>query len=272
MSGPQLTAEKSAFLGALEARIAAGDSLYKQVPGSLDQYEAWSDDVETWSEYNREMLSRSFDSSEIVSEYDPPIGLILASASLEGRIERTRARLRARLRSLRSIAERIDFFAPAIATDAQAPKQARVAATDKAIFVVHGRRDDVKQEVARFLEKSTLRKVVILHEQAASGRTIIEKFEDYAAESTFAVVLLTGDDEGGLKGGSVQPRARQNVVFELGFFVGLLGRDRVAVVRETGVEDPSDMAGVNYIEFDRKGAWKLALAAELRAAKIQVDL
>ena len=88
-------------------------------------------------------------------------------------------------------------------------------------------------------------------------------FEQHAAEAGFAVILLTGDDVGGPSDTELQPRARQNVVFEMGFFYGLLGRDYVAVLYERGVEKPSDIDGLVYIELDPAGAWKTALLQEL---------
>ena len=68
------------------------------------------------------------------------------------------------------------------------------------------------------------------------------------------------------------PRARQNVVFEMGFFFGALGRERVAVLYEEGVELPSDVDGLVYILLDRSGAWKTAVSREITAAGFQVDL
>jgi predicted nucleotide-binding protein len=115
---------------------------------------------------------------------------------------------------------------------------------------------------------------VILHDQASEGRTVIEKFEDHAGEATFAVVVLTADDLGKLAGDEESPldrRARQNVVFELGFFVGALGRNRVAILYEEGVTLPSDIDGLVYIPLDAQGAWKLPLARELKSARIEVD-
>jgi predicted nucleotide-binding protein len=115
--------------------------------------------------------------------------------------------------------------------------------------------------------------VIILHEQPNSGRTIIEKFEDYATRAGFAVVLLTGDDQGGSIGsGKTEPRARQNVVFEMRFFIGALGRARVAVLYDKGVELPSDMSGVLYTERDAGGGWRMDLAREMDAAGLAVDL
>jgi predicted nucleotide-binding protein len=130
------------------------------------------------------------------------------------------------------------------------------------VFIVHGRDEAVRESVARVLEKAG-RQVVILHEQANRGRTLIEKFEQHAAEAGFAIILLTGDDVGGLSETDLHSRARQNVVFEMGFFYGLLGRDRVAVLFEPGVEKPSDIDGLVYIELDKAGAWKTALLNEL---------
>ena len=89
----------------------------------------------------------------------------------------------------------------------------------------------------------------------------------------FAVVLLTADDEGVARMSRERYlRARQNVVFELGMFIGRLGRSKVAVLYEHGVELPSDVNGILYTPLDSAGAWKLSLARELLAAGIAVDL
>lgn len=143
---------------------------------------------------------------------------------------------------------------------------------DGPIFIVHGHARAVLHEAVRVLERGTGKDVIVLHEQASAGRTILEKFEDYAADVSFAVVLLTGDDEGGMRASSeAHPRGRQNVIFELGFFFGKLGRQRVVVLLEENVERPSDIAGLVYINLDQSGAWKYSLARELEAAGISVD-
>jgi predicted nucleotide-binding protein len=98
------------------------------------------------------------------------------------------------------------------------------------VFLVHGRDDAARETVARFLERLGL-EAVILHAQATRGRTFIEKLEHYSGADC-AVVLLTPDDVGALKtdAAKLQPRARQNVVLELGYFVALLGRDHVCAL------------------------------------------
>ncbi|MDE0713229.1 MAG: nucleotide-binding protein [Rhodospirillales bacterium] len=139
------------------------------------------------------------------------------------------------------------------------------------VFVIHGHDEAVRETVARFLEKLGL-EPVILHEQANKGRTIIEKFEDHA-DVAFAVVLLTPDDMGGLKDRQTElkPRARQNVILELGFFLGKLDRQQVCPLVKDDVETPSDYDGVVYTRLDDAGAWKMKLVQELKAAGFDVD-
>jgi predicted nucleotide-binding protein len=146
-----------------------------------------------------------------------------------------------------------------------------MAAQNAPIFVVHGRDHGSLHHVVRVLQNSTGRQIVVLHEQPNAGRTILEKFEEHAAVAACAVVLLTADDEGGLAGGTTRARARQNVIFELGFFFAQLGRKRVAVLVSQGVEKPSDIDGLVYIDLDSGGAWKHALVKELEAAGISVN-
>lgn len=114
---------------------------------------------------------------------------------------------------------------------------------------------------------------MILHELRNSGRTIIEKFEENA-EVQFAVILLTPDDVGRLKTEAepqLCPRPRQNVVFEMGYFIGRIGRDRVFPLTVGDTEIPSDYAGVVYTEMDGRGAWKGDLVRELKGAKFEID-
>ena len=137
------------------------------------------------------------------------------------------------------------------------------------IFLIHGRDHGTRETVARFLENLGL-EPVILQEQPDQGRTIIEKFEQYA-QANFAVALFTPDDVGGLAEDSLQPRVRQNVVFEFGYFIGKFGRDRVCALVEGDPEIPSDYSGVLYIPLDESGAWKFQLVREMKSAGFDID-
>ncbi len=152
------------------------------------------------------------------------------------------------------------------------PRQAKQRFGTRRVFVVHGRDDGAKEMVARYLTKLDLEPVV-LHEQPNQGRTVIEKFEDHA-DVDFAVVLFTPDDVGypAESPEEARPRARQNVVLELGFFMAALGRQRVCVLYRGNVEVPSDYAGVLYLLFDDAGAWRFLLAREMKGVGIDIDL
>jgi predicted nucleotide-binding protein len=138
------------------------------------------------------------------------------------------------------------------------------------VFIVHGHDGPAKIEVARLIERAGLN-AIILHEQPNAGRTIIEKFEDHGGAAGFAVVVLTPDDVGGPDAEHLQPRARQNVIGEMFWFAGRLGRDRVCALIKGEVEMPSDFAGVGYTEMDNRGAWKAEVLRELKAAGYGVD-
>jgi hypothetical protein len=147
--------------------------------------------------------------------------------------------------------------------------------TGNAVFVVHGKNEYRREQVARFAGQvvGTETPVIVLREQPNEGRTVLEKFESSAAQARYAIVLLTGDDEGKALGAAdFELRARQNVVFELGFFFGKLGRDRVAVLYDEGVRRPSDIDGLVYIALDEVDGWKLQLAREMRSAGLDVDM
>ena len=117
--------------------------------------------------------------------------------------------------------------------------------------------------------------VVILHERPDKGRTIIEKLlEESDIDVGYAVVLLTPDDVGKLASeeGESSPRARQNVIFELGLFIAKLGKQRVHALYKEGVEIPTDYQGVLYTPLDAAGAWQVKLAKELQAIGFDIDL
>ena len=146
---------------------------------------------------------------------------------------------------------------------------APLTSLSRKVFIVHGREDGPREAVARFLERLGF-EPIILHEQASQGRTLIEKVEAHS-DVGFAVVLLTPDDEGNLRGEAPQPRARQNVLLELGYFIGKLTRRRVCALKVGELEIPSDWRGVIDEPFNSGGGWKQTLARELEAAGYEID-
>ncbi|MCK5242213.1 nucleotide-binding protein [bacterium] len=142
----------------------------------------------------------------------------------------------------------------------------------KKVFIVHGHDEEMKQAVARYFEKAGF-EAIILHEKPNSGRTIIEKINDYS-DVPFAAVILSPDDVA-YSGKDKKYRARQNVIFELGFFIGKLGRENVFPIykNDSNIELPSDYDGVIYIPYDKSSNdWKVKLCQELKACDCGVDM
>lgn len=145
-----------------------------------------------------------------------------------------------------------------------------VKTVNNKIFIVHGHDDLAKVTLARFLSQIGL-EPIILHEQASSSQTIIEKIESYS-DVGYAIVLYTPCDAGSKVGKEPSPRARQNVVFEHGYFIGKLGRSKVTALVKGNLETPNDISGVVYIDLDERGAWKMDVSRELLKAGFSIDL
>jgi len=140
------------------------------------------------------------------------------------------------------------------------------------IFIIHGHDEGTKEKVARFLMQMNL-DPIILHEKPNEGKTIIEKFEKHSLDVGFAIALLTPDDVGNSRVNekNLTYRARQNVILELGYFIGKLGRKRVCALLGKDVEIPSDYSGILYIPLEEE-TWKFNLAKELKNAGFKIDM
>lgn len=142
------------------------------------------------------------------------------------------------------------------------------------VFIVHGHDNEAKITVARTLEQLGL-EAIILHEQPDEGKTIIEKLETFTSDAAYAIILYTECDIGRAKGMAESDnkfRARQNVVFEHGLFIGALGRKNVCALVKGNIEKPGDIDGIVYIPMDSAGAWKMQLCSNMKAAGLNIDL
>lgn len=152
------------------------------------------------------------------------------------------------------------------------PHTASIPRNKRKVFIVHGHDNEAKLDVSRFIEKLGL-EAIILHEQASSGMTIIEKIEHYSNDADFALVLYTPCDLGIVATDTVSKargRARQNVVFEHGYLISKLGRENVCSLVKGDTETPNDISGVVYVQKDDSGAWKSEVAKELKAAGYKI--
>lgn len=152
-----------------------------------------------------------------------------------------------------------------------------VADGTRQVFLAHGRDEKWKQAVARLLEQAGPHQVTVLNERPNDRRALVEQVDEHATGSRYAVILLTADDVGAPRLESYQepyfsPRARQGVVFEMGFLVAALTPECVCVLYEDGVELPCDVDGISYVRLDFAGTWQSKLLLQLRKAGFEYDL
>ncbi len=153
---------------------------------------------------------------------------------------------------------------PAIPTFSPQPEPVPPPPPRPMVFLVHRRNPALRSEVARFLEKGGA-KVVILNEHSTPGQSLLDELIKYSRGINFAVVLATADDEGHLKGPEqLRSRARQNVVLELGYFLGRLGKGKVAVLADTSIDHPSDYHGTIHIPLRGGDDWRVPLAKAIK--------
>jgi hypothetical protein len=253
-----------------------GEELLNRADGveSQGQYQQWSRARKRWREMTKEALLATYESDDAANEFQSAGRRVVAvvGAPWQQDLSSDVGATERAIDKLASLKDRLEWATEPTPSDSPPPALEALSPTGGVVFLVHGRNVGRREEVARVLNRTGEHEVVILDEQASRGRTLIEKFEEHAAQARYAVVLLTGDDVGGLQDAKQQqPRARQNVVFELGFFFGKLDRQNVAVLYETGVERPSDIDGLVYIEIDQRGNWRYELIKELRSAGLSFD-
>lgn len=258
----------------LTARISKGNNLLLKLPKITNDNELQTAKTEfrKWDDYNHQLLRKLFTTDELYSDYGLAhpvrIGRLLQKQNALQEIDELKEETKLLLSKLESIKEQLELFS-SISPENPIPVSP-ANAESKRVFIVHGHDNASKEAAARLLGQLNL-EYVILHEQPNQGRTIIEKFKKNASESSFAVVLLTPDDKGFNADTKYLGRPRQNVIFELGYFIGKLGRNRVCALYKSGTEKPSDIDGVVYVTFDESGAWKTALTQELKSVGFPIN-
>jgi hypothetical protein len=222
----------------LQQQLEKGRALLGNRPLSKDEYSSW------------ELITRNY-LEKAFGRHSPNVRSVtdvgkFGLVPVDGEERRERHRVESLQTQLSRLEGLIELLQTEVQLQGHGTIKPAVEVTGHRIFLVHGHDQAALQETARFLERLD-QDILILREQPNQGRTIIEKFEEYA-DVGFAVVLLTPDDRGGTATQAYdaqRPRARQNVILELGYFLGRLGRKRVCALYRPGVEIPSgEMAGV----------------------------
>ena len=238
-------------------------------------------DYKRWRDRNKAIYRTSFEVAESIyyHDYESQIWQIWGTDTIKeykDNIQRQINQMKGDIERADLIGCVVDTVAAVVPIQAEEPKK-----LSSDVFIVHGHNNEMKQAVARTISTLGLNPIV-LHEQPNAGKTIIEKFESNAKRITFAVILLSADDLAasvreldGIKNeeikGKLSFRARENVVFEMGYFAGKLNRSNVFFLLQEGVSKPGDLDGIVYTAYDSSGAWRFELVKELKAAGYPVS-
>jgi len=245
----------------LQERIEKGLELKQRRVETRETFEILSNDYSKWDSFNSELLKRIFTTDEMAKEYDfwGAMAMTMYEPSLGEKIADVYEDVNKKIHRLDSIIERLELIPLSATVQTVAPAQASLPSQPrtKKVFVVHGRDEVAKTNLEVFLHEIGLEPVV-LHRQADEGMTIIEKFEKHS-DVGYAFILLTPDEVAYLASEEAKPdvdrrkefRARPNVIFEFGYFVGKLGRSRVCCLYAGDVTLPSDVSGMIYKRYDK---------------------
>lgn len=273
----QLVVPPSQMHRSLDEALAQGANLLTVNPeGDVSVLAAG---YQTWDKRNQLILEAGFETKSFFTtgpktDYvdfrglSYPFGLDAASDTLT--IAGLKIDILKKIQRLRAIKENLDVYRRQVP---ESEESRETVSGSPSIFVIHGRADAPRLAVQNLLLRATSHPPVVLMDQGNRGATIIEKLEEQLGKNAgFAVVILTGDDEGRLSGtDEMQPRARQNVILELGYAMGRLGRRNVTLLHEEGVELPSDINGVAYYPLDTQGGWQRHLLGDLKAAGFEIS-
>jgi len=266
---PRLTRPKEEVAQRLADFISEGEGIAAGPFRIEDDLHKARSLLTVWNEAGTTYLTRAFDDDSYARRFGGGfernraimfLGWEAGIENLQGDVREKVTQLQAVLRVLPELEE----------ASGRPGEKSRPNELNNRVFLVHGHDHAMRNEVHLHLNHLGL-EVVVLSDRPNVGRSLIEKFIA-EAEVSYAVVLLSPDDLVGESSDDEPPelRARQNVIFELGYFVGRLGRGAVCLVRKGDVEIPSDLTGVVYTNW--ASDWRMELTRELRAAGIPVDL
>lgn len=245
----------------LEDRIQKGQELKQAQITSGNALESARNEYSKWNSFNDELLNRIFSTDQFAKEYSWWGGVFVGrdEPSLGEKIAELHKDIDEKIHRLDSIVERLQLVPvsraaepPQVSERSDATSRERT----KKVFVVHGHDEIAKTNLEMFLNEIGLQPIV-LHRQADEGLTVIEKFEKHS-DVGYAFILLTPDEVAYLKADEdkndrdrkKESRARPNVIFEFGYFVGKLGRSRVCCLYTGNVTLPSDVSGMIYKKFN----------------------
>ena len=283
---PTLLASKEEAYQRIQKQIEEGQQLHDRQIYSDDEllYDAMLE-ADNWSDYNADLLLRLFGESEPTGHYINRAYNHYSYSftdyeikNLEYEVKEHKRSIVITINSLKGIQKRLELYTePSDFQEASANKETSDSSArtfgDK-VFIVHGRDDESRYQVALFVKELGLNDIMLDRQPDEGIIAILDKFEREAKKADFAIALLTPDDVGALKNEAetqLNSRPRQNVVFELGYFISALGRQKVCLLIKGEIENPSDLDGMLYKRMDGD-EWKQKVARDMQQAGLPVDL
>lgn len=273
----ELSYSKARFSKVLDERIVLGEELYNRAIHTQKEFEKNKEDYYSWSDYNSEFLKHAFNKehNEYKKSYDDVGSFFFGSVggrnSPAQEIKDFKEMVKNKVSNLKKLLAKTDLLKTSLVDKNNSIKH-EIELDKSQIFIVHGHDEVAKSKTARFVEKLGF-EAIILHEQASSSKTIIEKIEEYSNVG-FGIILYTPCDLGSkqTENQELKARARQNVVFEHGFLIGKIGRSNVCALVKGDIETPNDISGVIYVSMDETDAWRYTIARELKKAGYNIDM
>ncbi len=250
----------------LNESINEGTGILKAPISNIDQWKNAEKKYNHWNGENYEILKKMFKKSTIAKDYSSSgwaIGRIfISNLKLDDKIAKLHKDIEEKLNKLNSIKMSLGVL--------ESKTEETTESAKNKVFFVHGTDCGTKIEVLDFIRNIGL-EPIILKELAAAGKTLIDEVQE-RSDVKYTIALLTPDNVGGVYSEELQFRASQNVILEVGFFVGKFGRKNVSTLHHEDIELPADYHGYEYIKIDETDDWKSTLAKELKNAGFNIDL
>lgn len=271
----KLTISVDEFKNILKKEIEVGEEFLSRQVDNHDDLNKLKSEFDIWVDYNFEMLKQVFNYPD--NDYKNSFnnaGYTFLGQMGEVRnnaIQTNRNLIEYKLNNLKSLLAKAELIKSEKDNIPYTELKTNNVSKNE-VFIVHGHDELAKTKAARFIEKLGL-KPIILHEQTSSGKTIIEKIEEYSNVG-FGLVLYTPCDKGCKSGdeSNLFNRARQNVVFEHGYLIGKIGRGNVCALVKDEIEVPNDISGVVFVKMDADESWHLKIAKELKSSGYLIDM
>jgi predicted nucleotide-binding protein len=240
----ELTMSPEEAAAKLACRVTEGQQLKQAPVQSQQDYEQLRIVYSKWDDYNVMLLTKMFTNRELADEYDRSLGAYAISTHWVDSYQSFSRTFTSSLTRLESIMSRLELIPVADTVQAHPQPVAMKEVKPSSVFIGHGR-SKLWARVKTFLYDDHALSSFSFESESHVGESIVPILEGFLEKATFAIVILTAEDETA----EGKSRARQNVIHEAGLFQGKLGFKKAVLLRQEGLDDFSNVDGLQYIGF-----------------------